>query len=270
MESRRRPAARPILIVPYMWIGDFVRCHSVVRLLQCALSRPPGRRADHADGRPAGRLHAGRAQGHRLRPAAQRLAWSHIGRSPPAARRSTTATPLIMPRTWKSALAPALAGIPRPHRLRRRNAVRPDQRLALGRKGAAPHDRQLAALALPKGAALPPEWPLPQLVVPPTRRCRLGGSRMGLGRWAPRWRCWRRARSALETLAGCLSGSSQSFLAEQGFDVWVIGGPGEKALAAEIVAAGGPRVPRPHRAPTCATASWRWRRPTSRSPTIPA
>src|SRR5271156_4897235 len=23
----------PILIVPYMWIGDFVRCHSVVRLL---------------------------------------------------------------------------------------------------------------------------------------------------------------------------------------------------------------------------------------------
>src|SRR5918995_6916832 len=24
----------PILIVPYMWIGDFVRCHTVVRLLQ--------------------------------------------------------------------------------------------------------------------------------------------------------------------------------------------------------------------------------------------
>ena len=31
-------------------------------------------------------------------------------------------------------------------------------------------------------------------------------------------------------------------LAERGFDVWVIGGPGEKALAQEIVAAGGPRV----------------------------
>src|SRR6266571_9131739 len=26
--------ARPILIVPYMWIGDFVRCHSVVRVLR--------------------------------------------------------------------------------------------------------------------------------------------------------------------------------------------------------------------------------------------
>src|SRR5204862_911841 len=24
---------RPILIVPYMWIGDFVRCHSVAKLL---------------------------------------------------------------------------------------------------------------------------------------------------------------------------------------------------------------------------------------------
>ena len=31
-------------------------------------------------------------------------------------------------------------------------------------------------------------------------------------------------------------------LAQQGLDVWVVGGPSEKALAAEIVAAGGPRV----------------------------
>jgi heptosyltransferase-2 len=26
--------SRPILLVPYMWIGDFVRCHSVVTLLR--------------------------------------------------------------------------------------------------------------------------------------------------------------------------------------------------------------------------------------------
>jgi lipopolysaccharide heptosyltransferase II len=31
-------------------------------------------------------------------------------------------------------------------------------------------------------------------------------------------------------------------LAECGLDVWVVGGPSEKALAAEIVATGGPRV----------------------------
>jgi len=35
--------ARPILIVPYMWIGDFVRCHSVVKVLK---SRWPDRPVD--------------------------------------------------------------------------------------------------------------------------------------------------------------------------------------------------------------------------------
>src|ERR1700719_3069929 len=25
---------RPILLIPYVWIGDFVRCHSVVKLLR--------------------------------------------------------------------------------------------------------------------------------------------------------------------------------------------------------------------------------------------
>jgi lipopolysaccharide heptosyltransferase II len=34
---------RPILIVPYMWIGDFVRCHTVVKLLK---SRFPARPVD--------------------------------------------------------------------------------------------------------------------------------------------------------------------------------------------------------------------------------
>ena len=34
---------RPILIVPYMWIGDFVRCHTVAKLLK---SRFPARPID--------------------------------------------------------------------------------------------------------------------------------------------------------------------------------------------------------------------------------
>ena len=33
----------PILIVPYQWIGDFVRCHSVVKLLR---QRFPSRPVD--------------------------------------------------------------------------------------------------------------------------------------------------------------------------------------------------------------------------------
>src|ERR1051325_10009179 len=32
---------RPILIVPYMWIGDFVRCHSVVKLLKARFPARP-------------------------------------------------------------------------------------------------------------------------------------------------------------------------------------------------------------------------------------
>src|SRR6202008_3510635 len=32
---------RPILIVPYMWIGDFVRGHTVVRLLRARFPNSP-------------------------------------------------------------------------------------------------------------------------------------------------------------------------------------------------------------------------------------
>ena len=39
----RPDSTSPILLVPYMWIGDFVRCHSVVKLLA---ARYPGRPID--------------------------------------------------------------------------------------------------------------------------------------------------------------------------------------------------------------------------------
>src|SRR6266404_4106425 len=32
---------RPILVVPYMWIGDFVRCHSVIKLLKARYPQRP-------------------------------------------------------------------------------------------------------------------------------------------------------------------------------------------------------------------------------------
>src|SRR3954469_9721698 len=41
IQSPGPPDRRPILIVPYMWIGDFVRCHTVVKLLKARFpSRP--------------------------------------------------------------------------------------------------------------------------------------------------------------------------------------------------------------------------------------
>jgi heptosyltransferase-2 len=103
---------RPILIVPYMWIGDFVRGHSVVRVLKqrwpnrpvdllvtslCAplVDYMPGVRAGIVWDLPRGRL----AVAKQWRLAAQLRARNY-------------GTALVLPRTWKSAIAPALAGIP--------------------------------------------------------------------------------------------------------------------------------------------------------------
>ena len=105
-------ADNPILIVPYMWIGDFVRVHSVIRLLKqrwpnrpidlltsslCApiLDYLPGVRRGIVADLPRRRLPLSQYSG-----LAKRIAQERYG------------TALIMPRTWKAALAPFLAGIP--------------------------------------------------------------------------------------------------------------------------------------------------------------
>jgi heptosyltransferase-2 len=85
---------------------------------------------------------------------------------------------------------------------------------------------------------LPPEWPVPQLKVPADETSRWRQAN-GLG-----------AASAIALAPGSVGaskrwtyyGEAARLIAERGFDVWVVGGPGEKALAQEIVAKGGPRV----------------------------
>src|SRR3984957_3473734 len=157
---------RPILIVPYMWIGDFVRGHSVVRvlnqrwpnrpvdLLTTTLCAPlvdymPGVRAGIVWDLPRGRL----AVAKQLGLAAELRARNY-------------ATALVLPRTWKSALAPTLAGIPE------RIGFVGEARFGLinrwrwGEKALPRFIDKNAALALPDGAALPAEWPVPQLRVP--------------------------------------------------------------------------------------------------------
>ena len=112
MNSDSTYAGRPVLIVPYVWIGDFVRCHSVVKLLRAeAPERPvdivsstlcapladymPGvRRAIVAD-LPRGRLGL---------PLQRKLA--------NLLRQAGYGQALVMSRKWKAALAPWLAGIP--------------------------------------------------------------------------------------------------------------------------------------------------------------
>jgi heptosyltransferase II len=95
-----------------------------------------------------------------------------------------------------------------------------------------------AALALPEGEPLPPEWPAPQISVPAEEISRWRQTH-GLG------------NASVVALAPGSVGASKRWtyypetarlLAQGGLEVWVVGGPGEKALAAEIAAAGGPRV----------------------------
>ena len=112
MSARTRAADAPILIVPYMWIGDFVRCHSVVKLLQ---ARFPGRAIDVLTTklcRPLLDYMPGVRQGIVWDLPRKRLA---LGEHRALARRLRAehyAMALVMPRTWKAALAPYLAGIP--------------------------------------------------------------------------------------------------------------------------------------------------------------
>jgi heptosyltransferase-2 len=228
----------PILIVPYMWIGDFVRGHTVVRVLKerwpnrpvdllvtslCAplVDYMPGVRSGIVWDLPRGRLAVAKQ-------------WELAARL----RAENYGTALVLPRTWKSAIAPALAGIPE------RVGFVGEARFGLinrwrwGEKALPRFIDKNAALALPDGAPLPPQWPVPQLSVAAAEVSRWRQSN-GLG-----------AGRAVALAPGSVGASKRwtyypeaaRLLAAQGLDVWVVGGPGEKALATEIVAAGGARV----------------------------
>src|SRR5665811_392505 len=105
-------AAKPVLIVPYVWIGDFVRCHSVVKLLH---AQAPGRPVDIvsstlcaplADYMPGiRRAIVVDLPRRRLGVALQRELAAKL-------RAGGYGQALVMSRKWKAALAPWLAGIP--------------------------------------------------------------------------------------------------------------------------------------------------------------
>jgi heptosyltransferase II len=224
---------RPILMVPYMWIGDFVRCHSVVKLLNARFpSRPvdvlatslcapladymPGVRQAIVADLPRGRIALAKQKA-----VAQRLKCEGYG------------TALVMPSTWKSTLAPFLAGIP--ERIGWVGEVRfvllNDARW--GRLKLPRMVDQCAALALPRGTKLPADWPKPELKIP-----------------AGEIAAWRQKRGlpAQRTVAlapGAVGPAKRwttdgyaaltRRLLADGYAVWVVGGPAEKAAAQAIV-----------------------------------
>ena len=228
----------PILIIPYMWIGDFVRGHTVVRVLK---ERWPNRPVDILVNKQVQSLvdyMPGVRKGMLWDLPRRRLALAKQWELAAKLRAENYGTVLVMPRTWKSALAPALAGIPE------RVGFVGEVRFGLinqwrwGEKKLPRMIDKKCALALPEGTKLPPEWPVPQLRVPAEEIDRwrqahgLGTApavALGPGSVGPskRWSYYAEAAK---------------LLVERGLDVWVIGGPGEKGLAEEILAAGGPRV----------------------------
>jgi heptosyltransferase-2 len=138
-----------------------------------------------------------------------------------------------MPSTWKSTLAPFLAGIP--ERIGWIGEVRfvllNDARW--GRLKLPRMVDQCAALALPRGAKPPAEWPKPELKVP-----------------AGEIAAWRQKHGLTQQTAIALApgavGPAKRWttdgyaaltrrLLADGLAVWVLGGPGEKIAAQAIV-----------------------------------
>jgi len=237
-EQRDTADTSPILIIPYMWIGDFVRGHTVVRVLK---QRWPNRPVDLLTTTlcaPLVDYMPGVRQAIVWDLPRSRLALARQWGLAAILRKRGYRTALILPRTWKSAIAPALAAIPE------RIGFVGEARFGLinqwrwGEKALPRFIDKNAALALQDGAPLPAEWPVPQLRVPTGEAARWRQSN-GLG-----------SATAIALAPGSVGSSKRwtyypeaaRLLAERGFDVWVVGGPGEKALAAEIAAAGGRRV----------------------------
>ena len=241
MNTSAAPTA-PVLIVPYVWIGDFVRCHSVVKLLQ---ARAPGRPVDIvsstlcaplADYMPGiRRVIVADLPRRRLGVALQRELAAKL-------RAGDYGQALVMSRKWKAALAPWLAGI------QLRTGFAGEVRFGLindMRHGESQLPRmidQMGALALPKGATLPAEWPLPELKVPADAVKRWQMQRGLAGEPRPIVTLSPGAVGAGKAWPAGHYGQLAQALAKDGAAIWVLGGPNERALAGEIAQVCGPRV----------------------------
>jgi heptosyltransferase-2 len=229
-----------VLIIPYVWIGDFVRCHSVVRLLK---AQDPDRPVDIVSSTLCAPL-ADYMPGIRRAIVAdlprRRLGMALQLRLARELRREGYGQALVMSRKWKAALAPWLAGIPRrtgyvgEARIGLINDLRPGER-RLPRM-----IDQMGALALPTGATLPADWPLPKLEVPAAE----------LEAWRLNNRLETR-KGPVVTLSPGAVGAGKAWpaalyarlaraLVQDGAAVWVLGGPAETPIARQIVDAAGP------------------------------
>ncbi len=225
---------RPILLVPYMWIGDFVRCHTVVRLLN---RRFPARPVDVLTTRmvsPLADYMPGVRKGIVFDLPRKRLALAEHRALAKRLAAEGYGDALVMPRTWKSALAPFLAGIAR------RTGFFGEARIGIlndlrwGERALPRMIDRCAALAMPNRENAPAELPHPQLQVPASETAS----------WRQRNGITDDRRPAVALAPGAVGPSKRwttsgyaelaRRLTAEGVQVWILGGPDEKALAAEI------------------------------------
>jgi heptosyltransferase-2 len=228
----------PILLVPYVWIGDFVRCHSVVQLIK---SRTPQREIDVLSSKLCAPLldyMPGVRKGVVCDIPRRQLALGLNIKLGKILRAENYGKAIITSRKWKAALAPALAGIPErvgfvgEWRYGLLNDIR------FGEKTLPRMIDQCAVLALPSGEQRQQEWPLPQLVVP----------ELEIAEWRARHNLTDEKRPIVALCPGAVGPGKRwpetSYaelarrLAGEGVAVWVLGGPGEKEIARIITGDG--------------------------------
>jgi heptosyltransferase-2 len=227
----------PLLLVPYMWIGDFVRCHTVVKLLKQRFPNRPIDVLTTAMVSPLLDYMPGVRKGVIVDLPRRRLALGQHLSLARRLRREAYGQALVMPRTWKSALALYLAGIPQ------RTGFVGEGRFGLvndlrwGERRLPRMVERCAVLALPNGEAPPDAWPLPELVAPAAQ---VTAWRQRLGLSAARGRVIALAPGAVGPAkrwpASAYAELGRRLVAE-GHRLWIVGGPDEKALAAEIAGA---------------------------------
>jgi heptosyltransferase II len=224
----------PILVIPYMWIGDFVRCHTAVRLLKARFPDRPVDMLATTLCAPLTDYMPGVRRAVVVDLPRKKLAFGQHRRLAFRLRQEQYGSALVMPKTWKSALAPFLAGIPERAGLcgEARFIVLNDLRFGKGRLPRMVDE--CASLALPASSEFPAEWPAPELKVPAAE----------VAAWRSQHASAATGRPAVALAPGAVGPAkrwpvaayaalSRKLLAD-GFAVWVLGGPGEKSLAREI------------------------------------
>ena len=225
----------PILIIPYMWIGDFVRCHTVVRLLNARFPNRPVDLLATTLCAPLTDYMPGVRRAVVVDLPRKRLAFNQHRALAARLKKEGYGTALTMPKTWKSALAPFLAGIPERVGLfgEGRAVILNDVRFGRGRLPRMVDE--CASLALPAGVPMPAEWPKPELKVPAAQIVAWRNAR-GLAASGPAVALAPGAVGPAKRWPAAAYATLARRLLAEGLAVWVVGGPAEKPLAQTIVA----------------------------------